>query len=75
MTLAISQESEQLLRLAQERSKQSVDMILREAIARYLEDMEDEQSARESEPNAPTASIDELAQRAGIMGITISQSL
>ncbi len=66
MTLAISQESEQLLRLAQERSKQSVDMILREAIARYLEDMEDEQSARESEPNAPTASIDELAQRAGI---------
>ena len=75
MTLAISQESEQLLRLAQERSKQSVDMILREAIARYLEDMEDEQSARESEPNAPTASIDELAQRAGIQGITISQSL
>lgn len=75
MTLAISQESEQLLRLAQERSKQSIDSILHEAIMRYLEDIEDEQSARESEPNAPTASIDELAQRAGIRGITISQSL
>ena len=54
---------------------QSIDVILCEAIARYLEDIEDEQSARESEPNAPTASIDELAQRAGIQGITISQSL
>ena len=75
MTLAISQESEQLLRLAQERSKQSIDSILHEAIMRYLEDIEDEQSARESEPNAPTASSDELARQAGIMGITISQSL
>lgn len=75
MTLAISQESEQLLRLAQERSKQSIDSILHEAIMRYLEDIEDEQSARESEPNAPTASIDELTRQAGIMGITISQSL
>ena len=49
MTLAISQESEQLLRLAQERSKQSIDSILHEAIMRYLEDIEDEQ-AREN-PN------------------------
>ena len=49
MNITLSKEAQNLLHLAQENTKQTIEAIITKALANYLEDLEDYKSAQEVE--------------------------
>jgi|GEM_PF-2916096 len=49
MNITLSKEAQNLLHLAQENTKQPIEVIITKALANYLEDLEDYKSAQEAE--------------------------
>ena len=69
MQIILSQETQELLRLAQKEAKQDENSVIFSALANYIEDLKDYKSALNAEKrleNSRFVSIDELMKEAKI---------